>query len=131
MSDSANQKDTSQGSQGGRKSLNWPTIRKLEALIFLAMFLLVPLFAIRVLQYTNVQLVVRNLGQELVHDLHRAKALAVESKEDVEVTGSSLKNKALGTYVIIYDAKVREVIVLPQGVTVVGSVTFKKSGRPL
>ncbi len=100
--------------------------------MFVAMFVLVPLFAIRVVDYTQGQLLVVNLSRELVHDLHRAREMA-EQEESVELSGSTLRGTSLYSYVISYGFPVREVhevIILPEGVSVVGSVTFTETGAP-
>ncbi|MBX9695565.1 MAG: hypothetical protein K2Z81_24490 [Cyanobacteria bacterium] len=119
-----------EGSQSGAKKSYWAVIRKLETIMFLAMFLLVPLFAYRVVDYTQGQLLVVNLSKELVLDLHRAKDMATSKKESVELSGSTLKGTRLYSYVISYGSQVHEVIILPEGLSVVGTVTFTESGAP-
>ncbi len=118
--------------EGVAKRSNWPLMRKVEALVFLAMFLALPLFAFRVLQYTHAQLTVRNVGRELVHDLARVKALALELHEAIEVTGripsEQFQNRS--SYAISTPTRVLEDIVLPENVSVSGTVTFTKRGYP-
>jgi hypothetical protein len=109
---------------------SWPLVRKFEALIFMAMFAAVPLFAVRVIQYTHDQLVVRNVSRELVKDLHRAKRLAVERQKEVEVSSTSTRSAKLYSYLVRIGEKVSEEVVLPDRVSVVGSIKFTKTGLP-
>jgi len=112
-------------------SKNWPLMRKVEALVFLAMFLALPLFAFRVLFYTHSALIVRNVSRELVQDLVRCKALAIKRNVDVEVIGSSSLGKYNRySYSIITPTGVAEEIVLPENVSVAGSVIFTNAGKP-
>lgn len=113
-----------------KPSNSWPLVRKFEALIFMAMFAAVPLFAVRVIQYTHDQLIVRNVSRELVKDLQRAKTLAVKLQSKVEVSGSASKSAKLFSYVVLIREQVSEEVVLPERVSVVGSITFNKSGLP-
>lgn len=118
---------------GGVRSKNWPLVRKVEALVFLAMFCAVPLFAFRVLQYTHSQLMVRNVCRELVHDLGRAKVMAVKRNVDVQVAGGKFREHGheLFAYTISTPTGVAEEIVLPENVSVVGTVSFRASGAPV
>lgn len=113
-----------------RPTNSWPLVRKFEALIFMAMFAAVPLFAVRVIQYTHDQLIVRNVSKELVKDLHRAKTLAVQRQQPVEVSGATSKSAKLYSYVVLIGEKVSEEVVLPESVSVVGSIKFNKTGMP-
>ena len=110
----------------------WPLMRKVEALVFLAMFLAVPLFAFRVLQYTHAQLTVRTVIRELVQDLARAKATAIQLQEPIEVTGRNQSEKFLNrnSYVMKTPERAVEDIVLPENVQVSGSVVFTARGVP-
>lgn len=118
-----------ENSAGGK---NWPLMRKVEALVFLAMFLAVPLFAIRVLGYTHSQLMVRNVCRELVYDLGRVKAQAIKEKQPIDVTGStSLGKYQRYSYSISMPDRLLEEIVLPENVSVSGSVTFTDTGKPM
>lgn len=111
--------------------LSWAILRKIESLIFLAMFLAVPLFALRVLQYTHARLVVRNVAQSLTNDLQRAKAMSLKQDREIEVTGTSSKKEKYYSYYIRGDSKILEEVVLPEHVSVVGTVTFEPSGHPI
>jgi hypothetical protein len=116
-------------SAGGK---DWPLMRKVEALVFLAMFLAVPLFAFRVLAYTHSQLMVRNICRELVLDLGRVKAMAIKTKQNVEVSGSTTLGKYHRySYSISTPGGLVEEIVLPEDVSVSGSITFTDSGKPV
>jgi len=106
--------------------LNWPLVRKLESLVFLAMFLAMPLFAFRVIDYTARQLALQNSAHDLVKDIRRAKEMSSQLNYDVTVEG----RRAQGDYAIRHDYHVMESIVLPKGVFVLGEVTFKPSGLP-
>lgn len=127
MSNSADK--TEETTKGGS---HWPLMRKVEALVFLAMFLAVPLFAFRVLQYTHAQLTVRTVIRELVHDLGRAKAMAIRLQEPVEVTGRKESEVFMNrnSYAISTPMRVLEDIILPENVQVSGSVVFTIEGYP-
>lgn len=122
--------ETQRTPQPVRPTNSWPLVRKFEALIFMAMFAAVPLFAVRVIQYTHDQLIVRNVSKELVKDLQRAKTLAVRRQKEVEVSGSASKTAKLFSYVVLIGEQVSEEVVLPERVSVVGSIKFNKSGMP-
>ena len=68
------------------KWLRWPMVRKLESLAFMAMFLAVPFFAFRVVDYTTKQLTFNNAAHDLVKDLRRAKDMAREFQIDIQVS---------------------------------------------
>lgn len=132
MSNSADEERNEGGSGRAAGSKNWPLMRKVEALVFLAMFLAVPLFAFRVLAYTHAQLMVRNICRELVNDLGRVKAMAIQQKSTVEVVGSPTPGKYRRYfYSINTPAGSIEEIVLPEDVSVTGSVSFDENGQPL
>ncbi|MDZ4836064.1 MAG: hypothetical protein SGJ27_19985 [Candidatus Melainabacteria bacterium] len=128
----SNSADQVREPEGTAKRSNWPLMRKVEAVVFLAMFLAVPLFAFRVLQYTHAALTVRNVCRELVQDLARARALAIQLQEPIEVNGSKQSERFLqrNSYSISTPQRVIEDLVLPENVQVSGNVLFTERGQP-
>ncbi|MBK9144229.1 MAG: GspH/FimT family protein [Candidatus Melainabacteria bacterium] len=119
--------------------MSWAKVRKFEALVFFAMFGAVPLFAFRVVSYTQSQLLVRNATHELVQDLHNAKETAVRTGKEVTLkavhpqTGmfSPSDSRAPYRYLIKSETRANEEVVLPPGLSLTGMVTFSPLGRPL
>ena len=110
--------------------LNWPLVRKLESLIFLAMFLAMPLFAFRVIDYTARQLGLQNSAHDLVKDIRRVKLMASHFNYDVTVEAKKSQHDKPSSYVIRHDEHVLEEIILAKGVSMMGEVTFHPDGRP-
>ncbi|MCW5823047.1 MAG: hypothetical protein KIT34_09610 [Cyanobacteria bacterium TGS_CYA1] len=116
--------------------LKWHRIRKFESLVFLFMFFAVPLFALRVVEYTQVQLLVAAAAHDLVSDLHRCKNLSSQLKQTVTVqaaesTPSLLAGKRLAIlipngfkYVIKVAGQIKEEMTLAEGMRLGGLVTF-------
>ncbi len=132
-------KDTDSEAKFGAKesffaAKDWSILRKVEALIFLAFFLAVPLFAYRVLQYTHAQLVVLNVTRALVNDLRRARVMAMDNKADVHIKdsifNSPFQHKSYSAYSISLANKTIEQMVLPENVSVIGALTFLDTGSP-
>ncbi|MBK8221517.1 MAG: hypothetical protein IPK73_10890 [Candidatus Obscuribacter sp.] len=123
---------TQSGTYSGLKDspiMTWPLIRRLESAAFMAMFLAVPLFAFRVVDYTARQLALNNAAHELVKDIRRVKEMS--SSYDMPITVESARSKGgQSCYVIRSDRKTIEEVILPRGVTVVGGVTFGSDGKP-
>lgn len=113
---------------GGYTLLTWPLIRKLESLAFLAMFIAVPLFAFRVVDYTARQLALNNAAHDLVKDIRRVKEMATSYK--MPITVESKQSTGQASYVIRSGKRTIEEVVLPKGVTMVGQVTFREDGVP-
>lgn len=111
--------------------LAWPLIRRLENAAFLAMFIAVPLFAFRVVDYTARQLALNNSALELVKDIRRVKEMATQFDEPITVESSTESDGALGSYIIHSSKRIIEEVVLPKGVTMVGEVTFTQNGMPV
>ncbi len=130
MSNSADEVSKKNGAKVPLSDSNWPLTRKVETLIFLAMFLAVPLFAIRVIEYTRAELTIRNICRELVVDLGRAKIMAIQTKKRVEVTGTAMPRSKYFSYVMTTPKGIAEEIVMPETVSVSGMVTFNESGSP-
>jgi hypothetical protein len=111
--------------------LNWPLVRKLESLVFMAMFLAMPLFAFRVIDYTARQLNLQNTAHDLVKDIRRVKIMAGKFDKDVTVEAKKSVFGKPASYVIRQDDHILEEIVLAKGVTMLGEVTFAPDGKPL
>jgi hypothetical protein len=116
------------GKPGAR--LNWRLVRKVEGLVFTSMLLAIPFFAFRIVDTTGSALMVKNTSVDLVRDLIRARGIASDYK--LPITVSSLKMPATEScaYVIQNGPRTIEQIILPRGVSIVGSVTFDESGTP-
>jgi len=110
--------------------LNWRIVRKVEGLVFTSMLLAVPFFAFRIVDTTGTALMVKNTSVDLVRDLIRARAIARDFK--LPITVSSLQVHATDScaYVIQNGPRTIEQVVLPQGVSMAGSVTFDETGMP-
>jgi hypothetical protein len=111
--------------------LDWPLVRKLESLAFLAMFIAMPLFAFRVIDYTARQLALQNAAHDLVKDIRRAREKAIENHLDVTIEARKGGNGILPSYVMRHENKGFEEVVLPKGVFILGEVTFNPDGSPL
>lgn len=107
------------------------------------MFFAVPLFALRVVEYTQVQLLVAAATHDLVSDLHRSKIMSSQLKQPVTVqateqTASLLARKRLAIlipngfkYVIKVAGQIKEEMTLAEGMRLAGLVTFMPpSGAP-
>lgn len=112
----------------GNSLVTWPLIRKLESLAFLAMFIAVPLFAFRVVDYTARQLALNNAAHDLVKDIRRVKEMSTNYK--MPITVESRQGGGQGSYVIRSGKRTIEEVILPKGVTMVGQVTFREDGVP-
>jgi hypothetical protein len=110
--------------------LNWPLVRKIESLVFLAMFLAMPLFAFRVIDYTARQLALQNSAHDLVKDIRRVRQMAGAFKFDVTVEARKGQGGRPPSYVIRHDNHVLEEIILAKGVSMLGEVTFHPDGTP-
>jgi hypothetical protein len=110
--------------------LKWPLVRKIESLAFLAMFLAMPLFAFRVIDYTARQLALQNAAHDLVKDIRGAKQLARVKGCDITVEARKGENGKPASYVILQDNHVLEEIILAKGVSMLGEVTFHPDGLP-
>ncbi|MBS1993316.1 MAG: hypothetical protein JSS83_22525 [Cyanobacteria bacterium SZAS LIN-3] len=110
--------------------IDWPLVRKLESLVFLAMFLAMPLFAFRVIDYSARQLALQNGAHDVVKDIRRAREMAIQMKFDVTVEGRKSQYGKPSSYVIRNQNRVLEEIILAKGVTIIGEVTFQPDGKP-
>jgi hypothetical protein len=110
--------------------LAWPLIRKLESLAFLAMFLAVPFFGYRVVDYTSRHLALNNAAHDLVKDVRKVKEMATKFDMDITIESRQPAEGRPAAYVIRSGTKVIEEVVLPQGVSMIGELTFSKQGVP-
>lgn len=110
--------------------LAWPLIRKLESLAFIAMFIAVPFFGYRVVDYTSKHLALNNAAHDLVKDIRKAKQMATELGIDISVESRQSTEGRSAAYVIRSGPRTLEEVVLPQGVSMIGEITFSKAGEP-
>lgn len=109
----------------------WPLFRKVETFVFAAMFIALPLFALKVVDHATTTLAVKNTSVDLVNDLIRCKGLAKEHQVNITLTSRNPTDKSPAGYEIRDEEKTVEEVILPKGVNVVGSVTFDPQGLPL
>ncbi len=124
--------DGSAGQRRRKKNvfLAWPLIRKLESLAFLAMFIAVPFFGYRVVDYTSRHLALNNAAHDLVKDIRKAKQMAAELGIDISVESRQSTEDKRAAYVIRSGSRTLEEVVLPDGVSMIGGITFSKEGVP-
>jgi hypothetical protein len=124
--------DGSAGQRRRKKNvfLAWPLIRKLESLAFLAMFIAVPFFGYRVVDYTSRHLALKNAAHDLVKDIRKAKQMAAELGIDIAVESRQASEGKNAAYVIKSGSRTLEEVVLPEGVSMIGGITFSKEGVP-
>lgn len=110
--------------------ISWPLVRKLETLAFMAMFLAVPFFGYRVVEYTSHHLALNNAAHDLVKDIRRVKQMAAEYGMEITIESKQPSDGHPAAYLITSGTKNIEEVVLPQGVSMVGKITFSKQGLP-
>ena len=113
-----------------KTQLNWRFIRKIEALVFTSMFLAVPFFAFRIVDIAGTSLMVQNTAVDLVRDLIRAREIAKDYGLTITVSSASQTGNEPCSYLIQNGTRTIEQVVLPRGVSMVGSVTFDEKGFP-
>jgi len=111
--------------------LNWPTIRKLETLIFASMLLAVPLIAFKVMRHTTSAMTVRQCSVDLVKDLIKAKELARELGVPVTLNTHPGKGVMPYSYELEKDGQPMATMEVSRGVACAGSVTFDQTGAPV
>jgi hypothetical protein len=109
--------------------LNWPFVRKIEALVFASMFLAVPFFAFRIVDIAGTSMMVQNTAVDLVTNLIRAKEIAKDYGLVITVSSAPAANDSC-SYLILNGTRTLDQIVLPRGVSMVGSITFEAEGTP-
>jgi hypothetical protein len=109
---------------------NWSILRKMETLVFAAMFLALPLLAYKVVDYTRTVLSVKNSAVDLVKDLIHSKNLAQQYHTTITLRCRTTTGDQASAYEIRDSEKAVEEVILPRGVNVVGSVTFDADGHP-
>lgn len=111
--------------------LNWPTIRKLETLIFASLLLAVPLIALKVMRHTNSAMAVRQSSVDLVRDLIKAKELARELGAPVTLNTHPGKGLMPYSYELEKAGEPMATMEIERGVSCAGSVTFDRTGVPV
>ena len=110
--------------------INWVLLRKLETFVFAFLFLALPFFAYKVVDATTATLAVKNTAAELVQDLIRWKKTAEDEKTAIQVTTRPTVGHKGFAYVIKQDERSLEEVLLPPGVSIVGTVLFDSQGTP-
>jgi hypothetical protein len=113
-----------------KAQLNWRFVRKIEALVFASMFLAVPFFAFRIVDIAGTSLMVQNTAVDLVRDLIRAREIAKDYGLVITVSSALSTGSDPCSYLIQNGTRTIEQVVLPRGVSMVGSVTFNEEGMP-
>jgi len=125
---------SSETSKPRRKQKNiilaWPLIRKLESLAFLAMFIAVPFFGYRVVDYTTHHLALNNAAHDLVKDIRKVKEMATQLDAAITVESVPPVEGKPAAYVIKTERTTLEEVLLPPGVTMIGGITFTSAGLP-
>lgn len=111
-------------------AISWPLVRKLESLAFTAMFLAVPFFGYRVVEYTSHHLALNNAAHDLVKDIRRVKQMSAEYGMEISIESRPQANGNPAAYVIASDTKNIEEVILPQGVSLIGRIKFSSQGMP-
>lgn len=109
--------------------LNWPFVRKIEALVFASMFLAVPFFALRIVDIAGTSMMVQNTAVDLVRDLIRAREIAKDYRLAITVSSAPATSDSC-SYLITNGTRTIEQLALPRGVSMVGAVTFDEEGTP-
>jgi xanthine/uracil/vitamin C permease (AzgA family) len=112
------------------KSFWPPLIRKFETLVFAAMLIVIPFFAFRVVDTAGTALMVQNTAADLVKDIIKAKEIARNFNVSVTVTSVPAIGAEPSCYLIQSNSKTIEQVQLPNGVSIVGSITFNEDGLP-
>jgi hypothetical protein len=118
-----------QPTQKGKK-LNWWLIRRIETLVFASMLLAVPFLAVRIMETANTALTVQNTSVDLVRDLLRAKQIAHDFNLKITVSSIPANASEPCSYLIQNGKKTIEQVLLPRGISLLGSVTFDEKGEP-
>lgn len=105
-------------------------LRKAETLVFVALFIALPFFAINVVEHTKIQAAVIQTAYALVQDLRRSREIAKSHGFSITVTSRPSTDKQPAAYVIKDDKQIIEEVLLPPGVTIIGKVTFDDTGFP-
>jgi hypothetical protein len=124
------QPDLTQEFSKPRPRLNWRLIRKVEGLVFASMLLAIPFFAFRIVDATGTALMVKNTSVDLVKDLIKARDMAKDFKLPITVTCARGVNNEPFAYLIQNGSRTIEQVIVPPGVSMVGSVTFDETGIP-
>lgn len=113
-----------------KAQVNWRFVRKLEALVFASMFLAVPFFAFRIVDIAGTSLMVQNTAVDLERDLRRAREIAKDYGLTITVSSALPTGNDPCSYLIQNGTRTIEQVVLPRGVSMLGSVTFDDKGVP-
>jgi hypothetical protein len=111
------------------KKLNWWLIRRVETLVFASMLLAVPYLAVRIMETASTALTVQNTCVDLIRDLLRAKEIARDFNLNITVSSIPANAAEPCSYLIQNGKKTIEQVLLPRGVSIIGSVTFDEKGE--
>jgi len=95
------------------------------------MLIVIPFFAYRIVDTAGTALMVQNTAVDLVKDLIKAKEIARDFHLSVTVNSAPPTTNEPSSYIIQSGSKPIEQIVLPNGVSIAGAVTFDERGLPL
>lgn len=109
---------------------NRPTFRKLESLVIACMFIVVPLFAVRIVNRATNKLQAMRVSVDLEHNLRKAREMARKYRLVVTLSTKPGIGKEPGIYLIQQNKKIVDTVKLPDGVSVIGSVCFDERGIP-
>lgn len=105
-------------------------LRKAENWVFAFMFFALPFFAYKVLVTITASLAVKNTAVALVQDLLKCQRMARDDQAPVRLSSRAGKSARTFSYIVEENGQTKEELALPQGVSIIGSVTFKAGGTP-
>jgi hypothetical protein len=120
-----------QEQEKSRPLLNWRLIRKIEGLVFASMLLAIPFFAFRIVDATGTSLMVKNTSVDLVKELIQARETAKNLKLPITVSTCKHVANQPNAYLIQNGERTLQQVILPPGLSMIGSVTFDESGIPI
>jgi len=109
---------------------DWVFLRKFETFVFAFMFIALPFFALKVVYTTTATLSIKNTVVDLVRDLRNWRKMAREKQVQIRLESKAGEHGQPFMYRITQDGRPLEEVRLPEGVSIIGSVTFTSSGEP-
>ena len=109
---------------------DWVFLRKFETFVFAFMFMALPFFALKVIYTTTSTLSVKTTVVDLVRDLLNWQKIARDKHTEIKIASKAGVNGQPFMYCIYQEDRTLEEVRLPQGVSMIGSVTFTTSGAP-
>jgi hypothetical protein len=109
---------------------DWVFLRKFEIFVFAFMFLAVPFFALKVVSISSATLSIKNTTVGLVRELETWRAKAKNNHLQITIQSQTGADGKPFSYSVIGNGQTLQEVLLPSGVAMIGSVTFKPDGEP-